>query len=679
MISQRPPPILPLNRVRHAAAGVRDWTAQNVDWRVVDAPVSGPSDGGLKVTDPMVGRLIDGRYQVVEQIARGGMATVYRATDTRLDRIIALKVMHPGFAEDPAFVNRFTREARAAARLSDPHIVAVFDQGEDAGTVFLAMEYIPGRTLRDLLGIKGRLSPREAVNVMTPVLQALAAAHRSGLVHRDVKPENVLIGDDGRVRVADFGLARAANGSGADNATRGVLIGTVAYLAPEQVQPGVSDERSDVYAAGILLYELLTGSPPFDGDEPMSVAYRHVHETVPAPSTSVAGIPESLDAVVLAATQRDPANRPENAAGLLRMLRAVQIADEVASDARPTIVVPLPSHSEVPASTRPKDTTVSPVPVVSTAGSAAAKPPAEPAVVKKRRARGWIALALVLALAIGAGVFAWWLGPASNTSVPTVAGLEAKAAEAKLSEAGLEFAYGNEKFSEIVPAGEVISSDPDSGAQVSNGSTVTLILSKGKERYDVPKVIGLTVPVARDKLNKQNLVIGKKSKEYSDSVDKGVIISSTPNVGKSVRKDTAVNLVVSRGPQPINVPNVTGKSVADARSSVEGVGLQLTISDRKYNGSVAAGSVISQSPSSSGQLTAGGAVSVVVSRGPRLAEVPGVVRRSTDDAKSLLTNAGFKVSVNEQCVIFCVGRVVEQTPSGGTQAPVGSTVTITIV
>lgn len=626
----------------------------------------------------MVGRLLDGRYQVEELIARGGMATVYRATDTRLDRPIALKIMHAGFAEDPAFVNRFTREARAAAKLSDPHIVAVFDQGDDDGVVFLAMEYIPGRTLRELLGIKGRLTPRETVNVMVPVLQALSAAHRSGLVHRDVKPENVLIGDDGRVRVADFGLARAANGSGADNATRGVLIGTVAYLAPEQVQPGISDERSDVYAAGILLYELLTGKPPFDGDEPMAVAYQHVHEEVPAPSLVADDIPEGLDAVVKAATAREPTDRPANAAALLQLLRDVSLSEELSPASRDTVVVPLPVGREIVSTTRTRDTSVAPLPVPAAKSGVVVHPGAD-VPIKRRRARGWIALALVLALAVGAGFFAWWLGPASNTTVPTVVGIDAKAAEAKLAETGLEFSYGKEQFSEIVPAGEVLSSDPDGGTQVSNGSNVTLVLSKGKERYNVPKVIGLPVADARDKLQKQNLVIGNKTKRYSETLDKGLVISTTPDIGEKVRKDTSVNLVVSRGPRPINVPSVAGKTVEDARSSVESVGLVLAVSDRVRSRSVAKGAVISQSPSSSAQLTAGGTVSVVVSKGPPLAEVPGVIRRTTDDAKALLDNAGFNVEVTERCVILCVGRVIDQDPNGGTQAPVGSTVTITIV
>jgi serine/threonine-protein kinase len=270
----------------------------HLDSEVVDQPVE-------TATDPLVGRLLDGRYRLDKPLARGGMATVYTATDTRLDRVVAVKVMRPALAEDPDFVARFAREARAAARLSSPEVVAVHDQGTDpsTGTAYLVMEYVAGRTLRDVIRDTGPLSPTRALGYLEPVLRALAAAHAAGLVHRDVKPENVLLGDDGRVKVADFGLARAIETSNL-TATTGLLIGTVAYLAPEQVEHGTADPRTDVYAAGILLWEMLTGTPPYAGDSPMSVAYRHVHDDVPSPSEVVQGIPPAVDALAVRATRR---------------------------------------------------------------------------------------------------------------------------------------------------------------------------------------------------------------------------------------------------------------------------------------------------------------------------------------------------------------------------------------
>src|SRR5947209_6295638 len=275
------------------------------------------------LSDPMVDRLIDGRYAVHHRIARGGMASVYLATDTRLDRRVAVKVMHPGYADDPDFVARFNREARAAAGLNSPDVVSVYDQGTDDGHPFLVMEHVPGATLRTVLRERGRLSPAEALAVMDHVLAALAVAHTAGLVHRDVKPENVLVTPDGRVKVADFGLARAAAGS-TITANDSTLLGTAAYLAPEQVRDGSSDARTDVYAAGVMLFKLLTGAPPFSGDSAVSVAYRHVNEDVPEPSSRVTGIPPELDALVLAATARDPFDRPADARALHASLESVR-------------------------------------------------------------------------------------------------------------------------------------------------------------------------------------------------------------------------------------------------------------------------------------------------------------------------------------------------------------------
>ncbi|MDX6206170.1 MAG: eukaryotic-like serine/threonine-protein kinase, partial [Frankiales bacterium] len=271
------------------------------------------------LADTLLGRVLDGRYRIQERIARGGMATVYRALDLRLDRPVAVKVMHPTLAEDADFVSRFTREAKSAARLSHPNVVAVFDQGSDGGVVFLVMEYIDGATLRDLLRERGRLSARQSLDVMAPVLAALEAAHGAGIVHRDIKPENVLIAVDGRIKVADFGLARAIADANL-TATTGLLIGTAAYLAPEQIEHGTADPRTDLYAAGIMLYELLTGRPPYVGATPMAVVFKHVHEQVPAPSLVRPEVPRQIDALVLDATQREPADRPPTAGELLEQL-----------------------------------------------------------------------------------------------------------------------------------------------------------------------------------------------------------------------------------------------------------------------------------------------------------------------------------------------------------------------
>jgi serine/threonine-protein kinase len=640
--------------------------------------------------DPLIGRLVDGRYRIDERVARGGMATVYRATDARLDRTVALKVMHPSFAEDPDFVARFTREARAAARLANPHIVKVFDQGQDGSVIYPAMEYVPSRTLRDVLNERGRLPVNEALSIVEPVLQALAAAHAESVVHRDVKPENVLIGNDGHVFVTDFGLARATNAASTQHMTSGLLLGTVAYLSPEQVKPGVSDERSDVYATGIVLYEMLTGSPPFTGSEAISVAYRHVNEDVPPPSDLVPDLSSELDEAVLAATRRDPNRRPADAAALLQLMRAVPRVD-TSIDLQQTMVVPVAAAVGAATATR-HDTAVSlatPVqspepsapPAIKASSNGAAPPKAlDPERHRKRsRRRGFIALAVVALLAIAAGSFAWWLGAGRYTTVPRVTGLTAQAAEAALQEQGLEVTYGNERFSEIVKAGEVISSDPDQGSQIDAGGTVTLILSKGPERYDVPGVVGETLADAKSAIKQRHLRVGDVDHKYSTSMKAGHVISAQPNGGTSVRPDTEVDLVVSRGLPPVEVPNLVGQSESDAQAALSDKNLTYQKVDEKHSSHYANGEVISLSPAAGSSLAQGSTVSVVVSLGPPLVQVPDVVDMPLEEAIKTLTEAGLKYSTYDLVGISPLNRVAKQDPEGGSMAPKGSVVRLAMV
>jgi serine/threonine-protein kinase len=333
-----------------------------------DRPATGHARTGVVAPscDPLTGRLLDGRYRIAGRIARGGMASVYEATDLRLDRTVAIKVMHAGLGDDDEFAARFVREARSAARLSHPNVVSVYDQGNDDGVVFLAMELVEGHTLRDVIRSESPMSPARALALLEPVVSALAAAHRAGLIHRDVKPENVLIAEDGRIKVADFGLARAVSADTQHTATGGVLIGTVSYLAPELVVNGRADARADVYAVGVLLYELLTGSKPHEAESPIQVAYKHVHEDVPPPSRLVPGIPAYVDALVARATARDRGQRPADAAVLLHQLHRVAhaLAEGVRDDPDLTadltpILLP-PDAATSPATARPGDTAADP-------------------------------------------------------------------------------------------------------------------------------------------------------------------------------------------------------------------------------------------------------------------------------------------------------------------------------
>ncbi len=665
------------------------------------------------VADPLIGRLLDGRYQVVSKLARGGMATVYEAVDTRLDRPVALKVMHPGMADDDAFVARFIREARSAARLSDPGVVAVYDQGRDSasGSVFLAMEYVPGRTLRDLIRERGRLTPREALDVLEPVLSALAAAHRAGIVHRDVKPENVLLADDGRIKVADFGLARNALASGASASTQGVVMGTVAYLAPEQVERGVADARADVYSAGILLFEMLTGGPPFSGETPMAVAYQHVHSSVPAPSETIPGLAPDLDALVAEATDRDPDGRPDDAAALLR--RVEQVRDRLtpaqlgydprAVDLTETLVVPLPgaagavglgtltaaaasSHGLAHARTTAIATSAAPSPAIR--GVKRPDPPVvggpgsipSAAVGGGSRRGAFIGVTAIVLVAALVGLGAWYLGAGRYTSTPSVVSLTQAQATAKLQSQGFTVAVGSPQHSETIKKGLVVTTDPAPGERVAKGGTVTLILSSGPERYDVPNVVGASVADATAALQAQHLVAGSQTTAFSDTVRIGMVVSTDPATGVPLPPGTAVRLVVSKGVAPATVPNLAKLSLADAKKLTDKAKLTLDQAPQgQYSTTVAKGAVISQSLKAGTTVDRGTTVTVVLSLGPPLVDVPNVFKMDKNKARQVLQKAGFKVTFYEPFGVTPFNQVYSQDPAGGTQAPLGSTIRLGIV
>ena len=675
----------------------------------------------------LTGHLLNERYLVGGRIARGGMAVVYEGTDTRLERRVALKVMHPGLAEDPEFVQRFVREARSAARLSHPNIVAVHDQGADEGEIYLVMEHVTGSTLRDLLRARGRLTVNETLDILDPLLDALAAAHTAGLVHRDVKPENVLITDDGRVKVADFGLARAT--SSITNATQGVLIGTVAYLSPEQVRGGSGDERSDVYSAGICLFEMLTGHPPYDGDTPTVVAVRHANEDVPPPSSVVPGLPAALDALVAGATTRDPEVRYRDAEGFLSASRATRqrlglppaapLAQQAPEPAfHDTLVV----SQELPATSRsaPSATAAN---VAAWAGVAARSgiPAGAPAGVgtatgdqsevgqngaglhqtgvlpdlaasdeatgksgRKRRGgradgprrsrRGLIAFFVVLALALGAGTAAWAFARTPQVDVPAVLGLTESQAQDKLSAAGLTAATGPAVFSERVAAGQVLSTKPAPATQVDENSTVALTLSKGPERYPVPNVAGRTTADATAAITGTKLAVGRTTQAFSSTVGKGLVVSTDPKAGTKLKSDTTVNLTVSKGAEPIKVPTVTGRTQTQAQSALSALGLKTKVVPA-FSATVPTGTVISQSPTS-GSLPRGGTVTLAVSKGPPPVEVPNVRNKRLSEATQLLERAGVVVRVRTN-IPGGPNIVLQQSPSGGT-APKGSTITLDV-
>jgi eukaryotic-like serine/threonine-protein kinase len=651
------------------------------------------------VHDPLVGRTIDGRYDVAARIARGGMATVYRARDLRLERQVALKVMHAHLGDDPTFTNRFIREARSAARLSHPSVVQVFDQGNDGDLLYLAMEYLPGLTLRQALSQRRVLTPREAFSVLDPVLDALAAAHRADIVHRDVKPENVILADDGRVKVADFGLAKIISTA---SSSTGVLMGTVAYLSPELVERGQADPRSDVYAAGIMAFELLTGAQPFTGDVPVQVAYRHVHENVPAPSTLVPALPAPIDRFVLAATARDPDRRPTDAGELLDLARQTResLSDTVldirpgtrraaanrttaasgeAAPAEPgngaTQIVQdqvaphnttqaFPMHQRLRASLRERISTTP------TGGNGPDDGPTDYA--RRRRRRGLIGLSAVLALTLVLAIGAYRFTFGAYQPTPDLTGQTLTEAQQNLKTRGLKWEV-DEEFDDNAAPGTVLRTSPTSGDKVHNHGTVTLFVCQGPAIVSVPKVTGLTETKARAVMTQSFLNVTHTTPQYDDEVPVGHVLATSPGPGKNVANGSEVVLVISNGPIPVAVPDVTGKPLEEARTAVESLSFAVEVTWR-YDDQVAPGSVISQNPASGGTAPHLSTITLVVSQFP----VPDVKGRNKNEAREILEAAGYTV-VFEDFLGGLGNRVRSQNPEAGTPAPTGSQVTLSIL
>jgi beta-lactam-binding protein with PASTA domain/tRNA A-37 threonylcarbamoyl transferase component Bud32 len=642
---------------------------------------------GATVTDPLVGHLIDERYEITARIARGGMATVYRAVDRRLEREVALKIMHPHLAEGADVVARFRREARASARLSHPGIVGVYDQGSDGDTAYLALEHVAGPDLRAVLRERGTLPLGEALDVVEAVLDALAAAHAAGVVHRDVKPENVLMAAGGRVKVADFGLARAVTEATA--ATTGTVLGTVAYLPPEVVTSGATDARADVYACGVMLYELLTGHQPLTGETAIRTAYRHVHEDVPAPSLLVPWLPIDVDDAVAALCARDPQERPLDAGAALVLLRRAHLAIDEATLARQAAppVAEAPAGDDSPPASSPDHEPTRALGLASSTGTAALPlggvpaPAAEPGTgasggpTRRRRTVRVLLVAAILAL-MGAGSW-WWfaLGPGAYTRVPDVTGLAAQAALAEIENSGLH-ADVTRAHDDVVPEGLVVSTSPGPGEPVLKDGGVGVVVSLGILMLEVPDLAGRAESDAITALEDAGLVVGTVSRPYDMSVPLGAVISTNPGAGEVIPHNRPVDVVVSNGREPVTVPSVSGAPQADAEQALTDAGLIPEVVT-EYSDDVPVGQVISQDPGP-GPALRGDSVRLTVSLGPPLVPIPAVVGKQVDEATRILRDAGFDVRI-ERVLGGFFGTVRASDPTAGTAIPRGSTVTLTIV
>ncbi|MDZ8202656.1 Stk1 family PASTA domain-containing Ser/Thr kinase [Microbacterium sp. SSW1-59] len=635
-------------------------------------------------TDPLIGRLVDGRYRVRARIARGGMATVYVATDLRLERRIALKVMHGHLSDDSVFQSRFIQEARAAARLADPHVVNVFDQGQDGDMAYLVMEYLPGITLRELLKEQRRLTVPQAISIMDAILSGLAAAHRAGIVHRDVKPENVLLAEDGRIKIGDFGLARATT---ANTATGAQLLGTIAYLAPELVTRGTADARSDIYALGIMLYEMLTGEQPYKGEQPMQIAYQHATDSVPRPSAKNPGVPEQLDELVLWSTEKLPDDRPLDAREMLERLREIERELGITPQVARTVETGITREDSGASGELTKV-----LPAAVTAPSAVIEDVDNTSrlrqATRRRSRRGASILVLVLLLTALAGGAGWWFGsgPGSQVAVPDVSGLTFADAQTALAQESL---IGVEEgvYSLEVDTGLVVDTDPSAGARLDKDAEVAVRVSLGPAEVTLSALNGRPEDDVRTQLEAARIAVGESSTYYTDA-DAGVVIgvAVTPREGGdavecgeecTVHEGDSATLRVSLGP----LPSVRDMTESDARSTLEAAGIEVASVSQEASTEIAEGRVIYMTDrEGGGSWRPGDRTTLVVSSGPPLFPVPDVVGMTRDGAADALRAEGFEVNYSALWNVWPddLTEVTAQDPEGSSMRVRGTTVTLQI-
>jgi serine/threonine-protein kinase len=624
----------------------------------------------------LTGELIDGRYQLIRQMASGGMASIYEAIDTRLDRKVAVKIMHSHLAQDEQFVERFIREAKAAASLSHPNIVAVQDQGwNQNGTpaVFLVMELIEGHTLREYLNERGNLSIADGITFLAPVLSALAAAHKIGIVHRDIKPENILISKEGRIKIADFGLAKGPLLGSTMTAESSVVLGSVSYLSPEQVQRGVADARSDVYSVGITAFEMFTGSKPFEGDAPIQVAYMHVNNRVPRISTLVKSVPPALDDLIYRATSANPDERPRDAGLFYEELNALNPKKNQLSLELDIPIAPMRPKKEARSLRKRVKELTAAIPVPK-AQETTAQIEKRKKISKRVKRNRFIALGLAIAL----GVFGWYalIGPGSRVVVPSTVGATQEEVQAALGPLGLTFTIAENRFSEDIAQGRVIASSPQAGGRIDQGGTVNLVISKGPERYVIPMLAGLTPQAAANLIGKLPLAKQANIEEFSSTVPKGYVIDSTPTSGEKVKRGTAVTIRVSKGIEQIALASYVGKSSDQALNELSEAGFAVS-SEFGFSEIRLAGEVISQKPVGGQNVNKGSVIELLVSKGSEFAYIPNVFSIEEAKAVQTLKDLGVKVVV-KKIGKKAVKKVTAISPKVGSKVKRGSTVTITV-
>ena len=630
----------------------------------------------------LTGELIDNRYLLQRLIASGGMATIYAGIDTRLDRPVAVKIMHAHLANDEAFVSRFIKEAKATAALSHPNIVSIQDQGWNEGgppAVFLVMELVEGSTLRDFLNQQGAVSIEQMFQLMTPVISALAAAHKIGIIHRDIKPENILISKDGRVKVADFGLARNMAIGQTMTVESSVVLGSVSYLSPEQVQRGVADARSDIYAVGIVLFEMLTGGKPYEGETPIQIAYRHVNDRIPTLQSIKSDIPITISELVHAATAPNPDHRPKDAEELLNKFREIQAQIDpkkrqmsLELDLPPSMMKSVTKRGKVSVGSALEGLKEKTSQLISTKPIKVSKPEdsigTKKRKVSKRVKRNRI-IALLLLIGLVFGGFR--LLNIGKISVPSLVGMSQSEANKSLELLGLDLEIIEEVFSEDIPKGRIIASEPGGGGKISPDEKVGLILSKGQERILIPRLNGLTPDVASAQLSSLGLTVGEINEIFDMKIAAGYVIATEPKETMAVKRKTIVNLIVSKGVEQISLQSYVGKGGEQALSELTEMGFDVD-AVYKFSDSIFKGQVISQLPEKMESIGKGSKINLTISKGPEFVFVPNVLGKNKNDASLDLENLGLRVKIKGS------GKVNNISPAIGAKVKQGAVITLTL-
>ncbi len=620
----------------------------------------------IKTMANLSGQLIAKRYLVISLVASGGMASVYLANDQVLERKVALKVIHPHLAKDKSFVDKFQREAKMAAQLSHPNLVNVFDQGADGDVIFLVMEYVPGITLRDAMNDFGALDSKKALEIIEPLTEALAAAHSAGILHRDLKPENVFLSDGGKVKLGDFGLAREIS----EHTQTGSVVGTVAYLSPELVLRGQADARSDIYSLGVMIFEMLTGKQPYQGEQAVQVAYQHANENIPAPSSVEPGVPELLDEIVLWSTARNPSDRPASAMTLLPVIARARTdlsrgLTTTLSQIDKTARINLNQDFVAPAgATEVLD--VADIQELASSSGIATK-----LEKSNKRSKFWLSVFTVLALFGGAGS-GWWFssGPGGLAAIPDLTGRSIEQALEALDPLGVVIEQDQEN-SGSVPEGFVSRTDPAAGSRIFKNSVVKVFISLGPKQLQVPEVSGLSAEEAKKLLTDSGFVVGS-SKNFFGDAPQGQVLGLSAPAGTILNQGSVLDVRISLGP----LPEVAGLPAEQARTLLAQVAIEIEeveVFNNQIPQGQAVGLVLAEDP-----LPENGKAVLEISKGPEIVIMPNTVGETIAAAKTLLENLGLLVVVdtNQLSSNFGIAKVKRQTPEAGSEVRVGDSVTI---